>query len=170
MRVEGIEFESDACEEAKRRLDKIYQGSAEDAALLSSTGSYDCIICADVLEHLNDPWMTLTNLRSHINKNGRIVCSIPNIRYFKIIANLLLFGEWNYQEAGILDKTHLRFFTRKTIDLMFKQTGYEITISRQKIRRVTAIFNFITFGIFGDFFPMKFFIIAYPIDDSERKF
>ena len=162
IKVDGIELESDACEEAKRRLDQIYQGSAENGDLISSLGSYDCIICADVLEHLNDPWITLTLLRNHIHKNGRLVCSIPNIRYFKVISNLLLFGEWNYQEAGILDKTHLRFFTRKSIELMFKQSGYEINIIRQKIRRVTAIFNFITFGIFSDFFPMKFYIIAYP--------
>lgn len=170
IKVDGIELESDACEEAKRRLDQIYQGSAENGDLISSLGSYDCIICADVLEHLNDPWITLTLLRNHIHKNGRLVCSIPNIRYFKVISNLLLFGEWNYQEAGILDKTHLRFFTRKSIELMFKQAGYEITIIRQKIRRVTAIFNFITFGIFSDFFPMKFYIIAYPTDEAERKF
>lgn len=169
MVVDGIEFVSDACEEAKRRLDNIYQGSAEDADLISNLGSYDCIICADVLEHLTDPWTTLTLLRDHLRKNGRLVCSIPNIRYFKVILKLLLFGDWKYQEAGIMDKTHLRFFTRKSIELMFKQSGYETTIIRQKIRRTSAVFNFITFGIFSDFFPMKFYVIARLADNAERK-
>ena len=93
IRVEGLEFVPDACEEAKHRLDQIFQGSAEDSSLISTLGSYDCIICADLLEHLIDPWETLTLLRNHLNKNGRLVCSIPNIRYFKIISKLLFFGD-----------------------------------------------------------------------------
>lgn len=168
IRVEGLEFASEACEKAKRRLDQIFQGSAEDSNLISTLGSYDCIICADLLEHLIDPWKTLTLLKNHLNKHGRLVASIPNIRYYKIIFNLLVLGEWKYQESGILDKTHLRFFTRKSIKLMFSQTGYEITIIRQKIRRVTALFNFITFGIFSDLFPMKFYIIAHPTEENRN--
>ncbi|MCH8929214.1 MAG: class I SAM-dependent methyltransferase [Candidatus Marinimicrobia bacterium] len=168
IRVEGLEFVPDACEEAKHRLDQIFQGSAEDSSLISTLGSYDCIICADLLEHLIDPWETLTLLRNHLNKNGRLVCSIPNIRYFKIISKLLFFGEWTYKDSGILDKTHYRFFTRKTIELMFKQTGFTAIITKQKTRRVTALFNFITLGLFGDFFPMKFYVIAHPTDVNRN--
>lgn len=168
VEIEGIEIDSDAGEEAKRHLDRIYQGSAEDPDLISSLGSYDCIICADLLEHLIDPWKTLTLLRSHLKKNGRLVCSIPNIRYFKVIFSLLVFGEWKYQESGILDKAHLRFFTRKSINLMFKQTGYMTTIIKQKTRWVTAIINFLTIGLFGDLFPMKFYIIAHPTEENRN--
>lgn len=160
--VEGLEFVQDASKEAEHRLDKIYHGSAEDSDLIGTLSNYDCIICADILEHLIDPWKTLALLKDHLQKNGRLVCSIPNIRYFKIIFNLLVLGEWTYRESGILDKTHYRFFTRKSLELMFTQSGYKVTIIKQKTRYITSFFNFITFGLFGDFFPMKFYVIAYP--------
>lgn len=166
--VEGLELDKDASKEAERRLDKIYHGSAEDSHLIGTLSIYDCIICADLLEHLTDPWDTLTLLRDHLHKNGRLVCSIPNIRYFKILFKLMFFGDWNYEDSGILDKTHLRFFTRKTIEMMFKQAGYKTIIIKQKTRRVTTLFNFFTLGLFGDLFPMKFYIIAHLTGDNRN--
>ena len=70
IRVEGLEFMPDACEEAKHLLDHVYQGSAEDTDLISTLGSYECIISADLPEQLIDPWETPTLLRDHLHKNG----------------------------------------------------------------------------------------------------
>jgi len=162
QKVEGIELSASAYIKAIDSLDKVYHGSCEDERLLRKIGLYDCILCADILEHLIDPWLTISILKHHVNKGGRLIASIPNIRYYKVLFNLLFFGKWNYENSGILDKTHLRFFTRKSIISMFMQNGYEIKIQPQKIRRIFFVFNFLTFNILRDIFPMKYYIIAYP--------
>ena len=161
-KVEGIELSASASKKATDSLDKVYHGSCEDESLLRNIGIYDCILCADVLEHLKDPWLTIKILNHHINKGGRLIASIPNIRYYKILSNLLFFGIWDYENSGILDKTHLRFFTRKSIISLFMQNGYKVKIQPQKIRPIFVVFNFLTFNILRDIFPMKYYIIAYP--------
>lgn len=83
---------------------------------------FDYIICGDVLEHLYDPWKTLTRLGKYLNNEGKIIVSLPNINHISIIAQVLS-GVWNYEEAGILDKTHLRFFTLKTAIAMVEKAG-----------------------------------------------
>ena len=83
---------------------------------------FDYIICGDVLEHLYNPWKTLTKLEKCLNNNGKIIISLPNINHISIIAQILS-GVWNYEEAGILDKTHLRFFTLKTAIEMVEKAG-----------------------------------------------
>ena len=95
---------------------------------------FDYIICGDVLEHLHNPWKTLTQLGKYLNKEGKIIISLPNINHISIIAQIMS-GVWNYEEAGILDKTHLRFFTKKTAIEMVEKAGllplesYALTIS-----------------------------------------
>ena len=162
QKVEGIELSANAYIKATDSLDKVYHGSCEDEGLLEKIGLYDCILCADILEHLKDPWLTIRILKRHINKGGRLIGSIPNIRYYKVLSNLLFFGAWNYENSGILDRTHLRFFTRKSIISMFVQNGYKVKIQPQKIRPIFFVFNFLTFNILRDFFPMKYYFIAYP--------
>ncbi len=162
QKVEGIELSSTAYIKAKDSLDKVYCGSCEDENLLKKIGSYDCILCADILEHLQDPWLTIRILKDHIKKGGRLIASIPNIRYYKVIFNLLFFGVWNYEDSGILDRAHLRFFTRQSIISMFVENGFEIKIKPQKIRPIFFAFNFLTFNIIRDIFPMKYYIVAYP--------
>ena len=83
---------------------------------------FDYIICGDVLEHLHNPWGTLTKLGKCLNNNGKIIISLPNINHISIIAQILS-GVWNYEDAGILDKTHLRFFTLKTAIAMVEKAG-----------------------------------------------
>ena len=162
QKVEGIELSASAYIKAKDSLDKVYCGSCEDENLLINIGSYDCILCADILEHLQDSWLTVKVLKDHIKKGGRLIASIPNIRYYKVIFNLLFFGVWNYEDSGILDREHLRFFTRKSIISMFVENGFKITIKPQKIRPIFFAFNFLTFNIIRDIFPMKYYIVAYP--------
>ncbi|RMG74083.1 MAG: methyltransferase domain-containing protein, partial [Nitrospirae bacterium] len=89
-------------------------------------GYFDCIILADILEHLREPGLTLKKLKGYLSQDGVIVASIPNVRYFEVL-NMLAEGFWTYTEAGILDRTHLRFFTRREIEKMFTEAGLEIT-------------------------------------------
>ena len=159
-KVDGIEISKEAYQQAKQNLDEVILGSAEDKTLIDKFGVYDCILCGDILEHLVDPWNALDLYSKHIKDGGRLICSIPNVRYYKVILKLLFFGEWKYQESGILDKTHLRFFSKKTILAMFKQTGYSIEIIPQKNRMLINVFNLLTLKLFKDFLPMKYYVIA----------
>jgi tRNA A58 N-methylase Trm61 len=85
----------------------------------------DCWIFADVLEHLRDPWLILRRIRAILPAKGVVVACIPNIQHWSVQVNLLL-GNFRYEDIGLLDRTHLRWFTRKTIIEMFETTGYVI--------------------------------------------
>jgi 2-polyprenyl-3-methyl-5-hydroxy-6-metoxy-1,4-benzoquinol methylase len=124
--VVGIEFFPDACERAEKNMTGVICGDIEKIDLPFDEGYFDCLIVADILEHLKDPLSTLKKLRKHLSDSGVVVASIPNVRYHGII-NMLVEGHWKYEDHGILDKTHLRFFTRKEIERLFTEAGFEIT-------------------------------------------
>ncbi len=88
--------------------------------------AYDCVVFNDVLEHQVDPWTMLRDTRGFLSDRGRVVASIPNVRHVKVIRPLLVQGRWDYKDVGILDRTHLRFFTRSTIIELFESSGYEV--------------------------------------------
>jgi O-antigen biosynthesis protein len=84
---------------------------------------FDYIILADVLEHMIDPWVVLDALKSHLKPAGKILASIPNVMHISVIKDLCR-GKWTYTDAGILDRTHMRFFTMQEIKNLFESTGY----------------------------------------------
>ncbi len=124
--VVGIEFTPDACEKAKENLTSVICGDIEEIDLSFDEQYFDCMIFADILEHLKDPLLTLKKLTKNLSDSGVVVASIPNVRYYGII-NMLAQGRWKYADFGILDRTHLRFFTRKEIETLFTDAGFEIT-------------------------------------------
>ncbi|RLB82126.1 MAG: class I SAM-dependent methyltransferase [Deltaproteobacteria bacterium] len=126
--VWGIEIEKKMAEEAAKRLDKLLTGDVSVCIADLPENYFDCIIFNDILEHLADPFSVLTSVMGNLSARGRIVCSIPNIRHFKVLKKLVLKGEWEYKEAGILDRTHLRFFTYKSIRKTMDSLGYTIEI------------------------------------------
>ena len=84
---------------------------------------FDYVITADVLEHLVDPWTVVANIRPHLKPTGILLASIPNIMHVSVLRDLMN-GRFPYQDAGILDRTHLRFFTLAEIDAMFAGAGF----------------------------------------------
>ncbi len=124
----GIEYNEGAAEIAKKRLNGVISGDIEKIELDSyglPKGRIGLIICADVLEHLYDPWKTLYTLRDYLKPGGKIIASIPNTQNLKLILHLLN-GNWTYKKYGLLDATHIRFFTLNEIADMFNGTGYKI--------------------------------------------
>ena len=121
----GIELSKEAAKCAVPYYDRIHEGDVEKMEL-SYSNYFDIIICADILEHLHDPWAMLTRIKSMLKSDGLFMCSIPNIRYWRIIRDLVFLGSWKYVKEGILDNTHLRFFTRKSFSNDLKQAGFEI--------------------------------------------
>jgi spore maturation protein CgeB/cyclopropane fatty-acyl-phospholipid synthase-like methyltransferase/Tfp pilus assembly protein PilF len=123
--VAGIELNLNAANEAKKVLDDVINGDIEKMDIPYSDGSFDCVIFADVLEHLVDPLSTLVKIRRLLKKDGTIVASIPNVQFHGVLHSLIE-GNWTYEKEGILDETHLRFFTYKEIQKLFAKAGYFI--------------------------------------------
>ena len=125
LEIVGIEVNAVSAEKAKGNIDKVIAGNAETADLPFERGYFDCIIYGDVLEHLMDPWALLKRHKAFLKPKGYVLASIPNIAHYRII-KMLKKHEWNYQEAGILDECHIRFFTIKSIKRMFEDAGFNI--------------------------------------------
>lgn len=124
----GVELNPNIATLASEKLDKVVVGNFEDIdyeAHHLETGSFDTILFADVLEHMYNPWKVLDRARELLSNDGKIVASIPNISNIQSLDNLAR-GKWHYDDFGILDFTHIRFFTRETILAMFAETGYEV--------------------------------------------
>ncbi len=159
--VVGIEMNPDACTEASKRLDEVFLGDVQDIALPFADGYFDCIIYADILEHLQDPWSLLKRQKRLLKSKGVIVASIPNVRHYRVIKRLVK-GDWEYEERGVLDSTHLRFFTLKTVKSMFGDAGYKIDRLIYKISasKVKKLINKILLGSLNESLSEQFLIKA----------
>lgn len=124
-KVSGIEIQDDIAKIGANYLD-IRQGNIETMQIPYEKDMFDYIILADVLEHLHDPERILQKLLPYLKADGSILCSVPNILNRHVISDLLR-GKLEYQDAGILDRTHLRFFTMDSIVRVFERCGMEVT-------------------------------------------
>lgn len=126
-RVIGIESNPHAAAHARQHLDDVLCASIDDVNLAEHVGNVaiGTVLLLDVLEHLYDPWRALTRIRGWLSPDTRILASVPNIRN---LANLdeLAAGRWTYGPNGVLDITHVRFFTKQTLRQMFEETGYTV--------------------------------------------
>ena len=126
--VVGVELNAEAAELAQAHLERVLVGDAEELDLEAELGGerFDAILFADVLEHLRDPAALLRRVRPLLAEAGIVVASIPNIAHASVRL-ALLGGSWRYREQGLLDDTHLRFFTREGVEDLFESAGYVIT-------------------------------------------
>ncbi len=122
--VHGIEIVEHAYEEARRVLDSALLGNIETMDLPFAEGYFDCITFADVLEHLVHPVEALRKAARVLAPDGIILMSIPNVRFYQVLA-MLANGRWQYVDAGIMDRTHLRFFTAPEMRAMVEEAGLE---------------------------------------------
>jgi 2-polyprenyl-3-methyl-5-hydroxy-6-metoxy-1,4-benzoquinol methylase len=123
--VDGIEYDEVAATEARQWYRRVLVGDVELMTIDLQPGTYDAVVCADIIEHLRDPSALLGRLRPLLEPNGRLVISTPNIANWSMRL-LHLAGRWNYTDRGIMDRTHLRFFTRRTLEALLRQAGYKI--------------------------------------------
>ena len=158
--VTGIELVPEYGRTAKSALNQVYIGDAAQVQL-ENPSCFDCFIFGDVLEHLPDPLFLLRRLRPHLRRGGIVVAGLPNVRHWPVISDLILHGEWEYSQSGVLDATHLRFFTLKSAKRLFKEAGYCVEFSEPTFngRRYSYI-NRATFGLFTGFLSYRWLIRA----------
>lgn len=112
----GIELDPIAAKRACEVFDIVKTDFIENIEFEKeiAPASLDVILCLDILEHLVDPWAVVKRLTPLLRQGGRLIISVPNVRNFKFLMGVLFSGDFRYKDAGILDKTHLRFFTFET--------------------------------------------------------
>jgi GT2 family glycosyltransferase/2-polyprenyl-3-methyl-5-hydroxy-6-metoxy-1,4-benzoquinol methylase len=125
----GVELSQEAAEMARQHLDKVIVADIERTDLQNDHGlkhgEFDLLIALDVLEHLYDPWDALKELANFVRPCGHIVVSIPNVQNISVLQELIK-GKWHYEDAGILDATHLRFFTLEESEKLIGGAGLTI--------------------------------------------
>jgi 2-polyprenyl-3-methyl-5-hydroxy-6-metoxy-1,4-benzoquinol methylase len=144
-------------------IDLYLTGDIETLASDLDPGSFDIIVCGDVLEHLVDPWTTTRLLGRALRSRGALVSSIPNFRNFRALAEIILRGSFSYQEAGLLDETHLRFFCRTDIGRLFEGAGLLIermdeNMGAYGIRH--RAFDRLTLRLLHEFFVFQYLTLA----------
>ncbi len=137
LQVRGVEIVPEAAERARAVLDDVATMSADDP-LPDHWPRPDCVLFADVLEHLLDPWSTLRSWRERVLEGGWIVVSLPNVGHHSVVRDLIR-GDWRYASEGLLDRTHVRFFTRATAVELVEQANFQI----ERVRRMTLAGNWI---------------------------
>lgn len=125
--ITGLEIDEHAATNAKPYCDNLIVGNIEHIDLSEhlKNKQFDVILFSDVLEHLNNPLSSLKKVKPYLNDNGHLIASIPNIAHAAICWELA-HGRFDYQKFGLLDDTHIRFFTRKNIAKLFEEAGYQI--------------------------------------------
>ena len=122
----GVELHADAAASARCKLDVVFTEDIEHFALPIEEGTLDLILCLDILEHLVDPWAAVKRFQRLLRPGGTLIASLPNVRNKRVVFPLLFKGKWEYRDFGVLDRTHLRFFTRESAMNMLESAGLSI--------------------------------------------
>jgi methionine biosynthesis protein MetW len=127
IEVMGLELSADAAARARERLDAVVEADLDALDDLPfERGSFDAMVFGDVLEHLRDPHRLLRVLRPWLADDGALVCSIPNVAHWSVVLPLLAQDRWPYADAGLLDRTHVHFFTLTEAELMLRGCGFTL--------------------------------------------
>ena len=163
-RTVGVELFPVAAERARGRIDELLVGNAEVLLPAQFTSaSFDLVLCLDVLEHMVDPWAFVNRVQALMKPGAVLIASIPNVRHARVVLPLLLRGRWRYEESGILDRTHLRFFTHQSAQALVSPPGLRVTSCLRRLPPMASksgIVNLLMLGLARDLFTMGFLIAA----------
>jgi len=174
LRSQGIELFPEAAERAADVFDHVYTESLDEFDFEAHFGSgaptpsegnveaFDVVLALDVLEHLVDPWRVVRSVSKLLKPGGVLIVTVPNIRHRSVIKDLVFRNEFRYQEAGILDRTHLRFFVRKTAIELCECGGLVVTQcgTNKKLKKSRRLFSILTHGWSDDFYNQQFNLVA----------
>lgn len=160
----GIEMMESAAAIARTRADQVIVG---DANLLVASAldaaSFDVVLCLDVLEHLVDPWAFVAKLPRLLKPGGLVIASLPNVRHLRVVLPLLLAGRWRYESSGLLDRTHLRFFTRESALELLAGGGLKVQRWERRLppwNSKAGALNIASLGLARDLVTMSYLIAA----------
>lgn len=167
IEVWGVEPNPNAAEQASRVLDRVIN-ALFDADVALPDAAFDVVVFNNVLEHLVDPWEALRIAARKLRTGGCVVASIPNLRQIDNLVHILRDGDFRYEPMGIRDRTHLRFFTRKSIVRLFEESGYRV----ERIEGINedwwspSLWRRLGFRIFGKYLEdtkyIQFAVLATP--------
>jgi 2-polyprenyl-3-methyl-5-hydroxy-6-metoxy-1,4-benzoquinol methylase len=124
--VWGVELDQESAAVAATRMNRVLVGAYDAVAHRLPDASFDLIVCNDVIEHMADADAFVWSIRTKLVRGGYVMASIPNMRHWEVLWQLLIRRDWKYGREGILDRTHLRFFTERSIRRLFEEAGFEI--------------------------------------------
>ena len=138
VEVVGVEGVEAYAADARGRLDRVVLADVEELMrrddLEDDLGRFDCLIAADVLEHLRDPWTTLSRAAALLGPGDTAVVSLPNVRYWETFWQVGLRGPWPRRSEGVFDRTHLRWFTLFDAYELLRVAGLEVTRVQRQMR------------------------------------
>ena len=157
-------FEDKNNKQNYKQVDHFIFGNIEEIELNQYNNYFDLILLPDVLEHLLEPKPVLNKLKNYLKHDGEIIVSMPNIRHYSAINKIFFKGDFRYEESGIFDYTHLRFYCRKNIKELLETSGYRVVKQQSSIKSYqgksfSKIINLITFGFFEEFFSYQYFFV-----------
>lgn len=164
--VVGVDiFEDTKNKQNYKPLDRFIFGDIEKIELPEYKQYFDLILLPDVLEHLFEPKNVLETLKKYLKEDGKIIISMPNIRYYSALYKIVFKGDFKYEESGIFDYTHVRFYCRKNIQELLETAGYKVLKQESSIKNyqgksLSKLINLITFGIFEEFFSTQYFFVV----------
>lgn len=159
--VYGVEISKSAFEQASKLLTKTFKGNIETMELEFQHNFFDVIIMGDVVEHLINPIETIKNLLPYLKEGGKIHITVPNVKHWSVIYALVFKDEWEYKDWGILDYTHLKFFTKKSFVKSINNLGkVNVLCAKRVIQNPSKsyLFNRLTFGLFSGFIASHTFV------------
>jgi 2-polyprenyl-3-methyl-5-hydroxy-6-metoxy-1,4-benzoquinol methylase len=157
----GIEISDKAAAEAKKLLSRVIKGNVETMDLPFPDGNFDAAILSEVLEHLVDPWKVVLRISPLIRSGGLVMASSPNISHYRVVLRLLR-GDWSLANSGVMDRTHLRWFTPESFKQMFEAAGFRV-ISLGQVAPITwksKIINALTLNLLKHLFVVQIKLVA----------
>lgn len=161
----GIDiFEDKTNSNNYKKIDRFIFGNIEEIEFPEYENYFDLILLPDVLEHLIEPKKVLDKLKKYLSQNGTIIVSMPNIRHYSAINKIFFKGNFKYEESGLFDYTHMRFYCRKNIQELLESSGFKVlkeesSIKNYKGKSITKIINSLTFGLMEEFFSLQYFYV-----------
>jgi 2-polyprenyl-3-methyl-5-hydroxy-6-metoxy-1,4-benzoquinol methylase len=156
---DGIEPHPTAAKMASNQLQQVWHCDLADALSEAPWVDYDLFILADVLEHLVDPWQTLRDIHDRARPSARLMVSAPNVRHKSVVFPLLFLGRFDYVDAGIMDRTHLHFFTPASLRQTVEATGWRVRAESLNIKKKYRKWWF-PHRLLGQFLAVQCFLLA----------
>jgi len=160
-RYVGIELNPEAAAIAAETLSEVLVGDVQELDLSALEGRFDALVISEVIEHLTDPWATVRRLGACLKPGGVLFASSPNVAHWQIVMNLIR-GRFRYRESGIMDQTHLRWFTPESYQQLFVDAGLQVISARSAgpKRWKAEVFNSLTGRRFEHLFVSQILVTA----------